>query len=115
MHGPLTYYRTSKLRFEEEKGDDIMILLATSCLTSTAAQLPSSLHPDLPVLFMWGTLDPVAIPSQIERARSFIPKLQNIPLQGKGHWIMVEAREEVTNGVLDWLRAHGIVPTRPRL
>jgi soluble epoxide hydrolase/lipid-phosphate phosphatase len=87
MQGPLSYYRTAKFRHDEEQ----------------AANLPSNLRPDLPVLFLWGTEDPTATPTQIQRARKWIPRLQDIALKGKGHWVMVEASDVVTESVLRWL------------
>ncbi|KAF9037835.1 alpha/beta-hydrolase [Hymenopellis radicata] len=67
MNGPLNYYRTDKLRHDEEK----------------AAGLPSHLRDDLP--------DPTTVASSIAKAHK------------KGHWIQVEAKEEVTRQVLTWL------------
>lgn len=78
-------------------------------LTSTqlAARLPSSLRSDLPVLFMWGTKDPTATPATISKAAKFIPRLQDIALEDRGHWIMVEAKDEVTRHISEWLRGLG--------
>ncbi|EPQ59176.1 alpha/beta-hydrolase [Gloeophyllum trabeum ATCC 11539] len=79
MHGPLSYYRTSKIRFEEEK----------------AANLPSSPPADVPVLFMWGTKDPTSRALLTQKARN--PRIHEVALEGKGHWVMVEARQPVTD------------------
>ncbi|KAF8897771.1 epoxide hydrolase [Infundibulicybe gibba] len=87
MQGPLNYYRTSKYRHDEE----------------LESQLPSNLRADLPVLFLWGTKDATATPFVMEKAGKFIPRLQQIALQDRGHWIMVEAKEDVTNQVIIWL------------
>ncbi|KDQ64432.1 hypothetical protein JAAARDRAFT_52384 [Jaapia argillacea MUCL 33604] len=87
MLGPLSYYRTSKIRYEEEK----------------AGNLSTNLPLDLPVLFLWGTKDPASMPAHVERSRKFIPRLQDFALEGKGHWLMVEAKDVVTEQVLDWL------------
>lgn len=62
-----------------------------------------SLRADLPVLFLWGTADPTATPVQVAKSHKFIPRLQEIALQDKGHWLMVEARDEVTDMVASWL------------
>jgi soluble epoxide hydrolase/lipid-phosphate phosphatase len=74
-------------------------------LTLSDANLPSTLRLDLPVLFIWGAADSVAMPSQISRARKYIPRLQDLALEGKGHWVMVEAKNEVTSQVLSWLES----------
>ncbi|KAF8260615.1 alpha/beta-hydrolase [Lactarius quietus] len=87
MNGPLSYYRTAKVRFEEEQ----------------AAQLPDHLPAELPVLHIWGTKDPSAIPSVLSKMRELTPRLEVIELQNTGHWIMVQGKDEVTRGVLDWL------------
>ncbi|KXN92348.1 Bifunctional epoxide hydrolase 2 [Leucoagaricus sp. SymC.cos] len=91
MNGPLNYYRTSKQRHDEE----------------LAARLPSKLRSDLPVLFMWGTKDATVTPATIRKASNFVPRLQDIALEDRGHWIMVEAKEEVTSRVSEWLRGLG--------
>jgi len=96
MLGPLSYYRTTKIRYEEEK----------------AAQLPSAFRPDLPVLCLWGTADLTSIPVAIRRAHKFVPQLQDIALEGKGHWLMVEAQEFVTEKVPQWLNSLMSNPSR---
>ncbi|RXW25452.1 hypothetical protein EST38_g443 [Candolleomyces aberdarensis] len=87
MHGPLNYYRTSQCRHEEE----------------LAARLPAALSADLPYLFIWGTHDPTATPFVINKARKFISKYQDIAIEGRGHWLMVEAKDEVTKHISEWL------------
>ncbi|KAI0252063.1 alpha/beta-hydrolase [Lactifluus subvellereus] len=87
MNGPLSYYRTTKIRFEEEQ----------------AAQLPGHLPAKLPVLHIWGDKDPTARPETLGRMKKEIVRLEEIKLPNVGHWIMVEARNEVTRGVLEWL------------
>jgi soluble epoxide hydrolase/lipid-phosphate phosphatase len=74
-----------------------------------AAKLPSTLR--LPVLFLWGPMDPVTTPMQMQRARKWIPRLQDIGFEGKGHWLMVEAKEMVTEKVMGWLDGLLINPT----
>jgi hypothetical protein len=46
--------------------------------------------------------------------RKVIPRLEEIRLANKGHWIMVEAREEVTRAVLEWLMTKVNVLVRPK-
>jgi len=95
MHGPLSYYRTTKTRFEEEK----------------AAGLPSKLRPDLPVLLIWGMRDPTARAMNPQKAGAFVPKLQDMALEGKGHWLMLEAKDVVTDKVAEWLCELGLLPS----
>ncbi|KAK0461777.1 Alpha/Beta hydrolase protein [Desarmillaria tabescens] len=99
MTGPLNYYRTSQYRFDEE-----------------TANLPSLLPSDLSVLFLWGTSDPAAMPIQVDNARKFVPRLRDVALEGRGHWIMVEAKDEVTDTISSWLGDLGLIsPQKPKL
>ncbi|KAG2013208.1 hypothetical protein CC2G_010143 [Coprinopsis cinerea AmutBmut pab1-1] len=101
MNGPLNYYRTSQLRHEEE----------------LAAGLKAKLPEDLPYLFLWGTSDPTVTSFVIAKARKFIQRYQDIAIEGKGHWLMVEAKDDVTDQVMTWLEglmgSHS--PRKPRL
>ena len=72
-------------------------------LLSSVAGLSANLRSDLPVLFMWGNKDPAAATQQIKKAVRFVPKLEIVELAGVGHWVMVEAKDEVTKKVLGWL------------
>ncbi|KAI0287628.1 epoxide hydrolase [Russula brevipes] len=85
MNGPLSYYRTAKVRFEEERGSYFHI--------STP----------LPVLHIWGVNDGTATPGALSRMREMLPELEEIELPDQGHWIMAEARDEVTGAVLKWM------------
>ncbi|PFH51333.1 hypothetical protein AMATHDRAFT_191653 [Amanita thiersii Skay4041] len=96
MEGPLNYYRTSKHRYDEE----------------LAADLPSNLRADLPVLFIWGTADATTTPFLIEKSHKFISRLQDVALEGKGHWVMIEARDEVTEIIANWLQ--GLTSSHPQ-
>jgi len=87
MNGPLSYYRTTKIRFKEEQ----------------AARLPGYLPAGLPVLHIWGAKDPTATPEVLSIMRETIAGLEVIELPDQGHWIMAGAKEEVTGAVLEWL------------
>lgn len=91
MRGPLSYYRTTKARFEEEK----------------EAQLPANLPPDLPVLFMYGTKDIACSLSSVRNAHKFISRLKIVALEDVGHWVMIEAQDRVTSEVLQYLASLG--------
>jgi len=98
MNGPLNYYRTALFRYEEE---------FEAALPSTSPSLPAS----LPVLFIYGTLDTTTTPFLISKAHKFIPKLQDLALEERGHWVLVEpgARDVVGEGVAGWLKAEGML------
>jgi soluble epoxide hydrolase/lipid-phosphate phosphatase len=87
IHGPLSYYRTSKIRYEEEQ----------------AAKLSSNFPSDLPVLFLYGTADRTCPQHLIPKSHEYIPLLQVEALEGYGHWLMVEAKDSVATKTLEWL------------
>ncbi|KAF8238998.1 alpha/beta-hydrolase [Tricholoma matsutake] len=93
MNGPLNYYRTGKFRYDEEH----------------VARLPSNLRSSLPVLAIWGTSDCTATPAVFKKARKFIRDLQEVALEDKGHWVLVEAQDEVTEKVSSWLLGLSLV------
>jgi len=84
MAGPLMYYKTVKHRFEEEK----------------ATQLPSHLPPSLPVIFFNPMSDPTCTQKHVELMDKFVPSLEVVNLKDTGHWLMLEQREAVTDGVI---------------
>ncbi|KAG9317842.1 Alpha/Beta hydrolase protein [Chiua virens] len=89
MIGPLSYYRTTKVRFEEERD----------------AALPSKLRANLPVLFMYGTSDVTCPPAAVINSEKFIDQLKVVPISGVGHWVMLETPQMVTEAILQWLRS----------
>jgi len=88
MIGPLSYYRTTKVRFEEERD----------------AALPSKLPANLPVLTLYGTKDRTCSPVALEKSQKFVDQLQMVSLPDIGHWIMLEAPQAVTEELLKWLK-----------
>lgn len=93
MIGPLSYYRTTQIRFEEE----------------LAASLPSKPRIEVPVLFIGGAQDRTCPQSAIESQRALIDKITVVLLQEKGHWLMLEAPETITTEILFWLKGLGMV------
>ncbi|KAF8313269.1 alpha/beta-hydrolase [Clavulina sp. PMI_390] len=87
LYGPLSWYKTAKIRYEEEK----------------AAKLLSFLPASLPALFIRGTEDPSSPPMHAKRAKNFVPSLESYDLAGAGHWLMVERKDEITTVVGDWI------------
>jgi len=57
---------------------------------------------------MWGTEDATAIPAAIQNSGKFIPRHQDIALEDRGHWIMVEAKDQVTERISHWLNGLGV-------
>lgn len=77
---------------------------------ATNAGLPTDLRSDLLFLFIWGTKDPTALPFAITKSRKYISRYQDIALEGRGHWLMVEAKDEITESIVNWLE--GLTSTR---
>ncbi|KAG2054910.1 alpha/beta-hydrolase [Suillus hirtellus] len=92
MRGPLSYYRTTKTRFEEEK----------------EAQLPVHLPPNLPVLFLYGTKDATCPSSAVRNAHKFISRLNTVAIEDVGHWVMLQAQDRVALEVLRFLSSLGL-------
>ena len=110
MNGPLNYYRTFKERYEEEIGASMAASRHVLTHDITTGLSPK-LRRDLPVLFMYGTLDPTTIGPVIRKAHKFIDRLQDVALEDKGHWVLFEAADAVTEQVLRWLDRQGISPS----
>jgi soluble epoxide hydrolase/lipid-phosphate phosphatase len=87
MNGPLMYYKTVKLRFEEEK----------------AAQLPSYLPSSLPVIFFNPKSDPTCSQKHVQGMTKFVPNLEVVDVENTGHWLMVEQKDVITNGVAQFV------------
>lgn len=87
FHGPLNYYRTTKIRFDEEKAGD----------------LPMTYAVNVPVLFLRGTADRTSPEARIGSMKHFLPQTKVINYEGSGHWLMHQEKENVTKDVLSWL------------
>ncbi|TDL29656.1 alpha/beta-hydrolase [Rickenella mellea] len=92
MLGPLSYYRTNKVRFEEERDH----------------KLQSEVSPSFPVLFVWGTADPTCSTKHVESMRKFVKNLTEVKLDGLGHWLMVEGKDVLADHVLNFLASSGV-------
>lgn len=108
MLGPLSYYRTTRARFEEEKSAWLIISITTLLIRAIGALLPAQLPPNLPVLFIYGTKDTTCPPSAVQNAHKFIPRLNTIALEDVGHWVMLEAPGRITSEVLQFLSSLGL-------
>lgn len=89
IRGQLNYYRTTKLRFEEEH--------------AAPSDLPFAYKETVPVLHLWGENDQTSPELGVSTMRKVLPWAKIITYEGAGHWIMVERRDEVTRDVLSWL------------
>ena len=76
---------------------------------------PTPFPSHFPVLLLWGTEDTTCARFLIKKAYEQIPHMHDQPCQGKGHWLMIESSDEVTNNVLEWLSAKNGKDTRQRL
>ncbi|EJD53981.1 epoxide hydrolase [Auricularia subglabra TFB-10046 SS5] len=85
MHGPLSYYRNTRLNFEEY------------------SVLPVELPSDKPIHFIYGTEDPACAERAVKASLKFAPHMSQVRLDGRGHWIMVEAKDEVTQSIISFV------------
>ncbi|KAH8830278.1 Alpha/Beta hydrolase protein [Flagelloscypha sp. PMI_526] len=90
---PLAYYRTSELRANEENA---------ASLTANFKELPSSLA----VLYLGGSLDPTSRPSSVQTMAKFVPTLETVYIENAGHWLMIEAKDEVTKRIASFIKRH---------
>jgi soluble epoxide hydrolase/lipid-phosphate phosphatase len=90
--------RKNKVRDESKK-----ITKRTDFSFLPAAQLPDHLPTDLPVLHIWGKQGYDSHTKRVVQDERVDTRLDVIELQKVRHWIMVEAKDEVTRAVLDWL------------
>ncbi|KAF9782169.1 Alpha/Beta hydrolase protein [Thelephora terrestris] len=88
IQGQLNYYRTTKLRFEEEQA---------------APNLPFVYKESVPVLYLRGSNDATSPEQVVGVMRKALPWARIVTYEGAGHWLMVETKDEVTRDVLDWL------------
>jgi pimeloyl-ACP methyl ester carboxylesterase len=106
LQGALNYYRTTRLRFEEEQAgrsttsnDEAEIHPSATI----APGLPFTYKKDLPVLHLRGANDITSPERSLETARKVLPWGKFITYEGAGHWLMLEKKDKVIRDVLDWL------------
>jgi soluble epoxide hydrolase/lipid-phosphate phosphatase len=71
----------------------------------SVARLPSFLPTEVAFLLIRGTEDPSSPKQAAKRSKNFAKSLKTIDLDGAGHWLMVERKEEVTKYVGDWIES----------
>lgn len=105
MHGPLSYYRNTRSRYDDE-----LQLLKRGNRNRSSPSKP------IPILFIYGSEDKTCPENFVKRMPQLITKsdpnvrlpllygdLKMIKLDGVGHWVLLEAKERVTNEVLSFL------------
>jgi len=89
MNGPLNWYRTTKLRYEEEQ----------------EAQLPANLPSHLPWLLVYGSKDPTCSPKHCESTKLFVPQIEVLELEGVSHWVMTEAKQSIIDAIIQFVQS----------
>ena len=117
MNGPLNYYRTTRLRFDEEHSQYTCRPRYTLILTSlsqggTLLPVPS---PDLPVLLIVGKEDPTSNQAALGMNKMLIPQIQIEVLEGVGHWVMVQSKDLIIEGVARFLQGAGLNSVQTKL
>ena len=106
MTGPLNYYRTTKLRFQEEKGAGVEFpcegFMSDDRLP--VHNLPAALPRDIPWLFIYGERDMTCNKKLVEATRKFVPQVKVVQLKGITHWIMMDAEREATELVTAFVK-----------
>lgn len=105
FRGPLNYYRTTKIRFEEEKGEWVPGLSQCEFTNPEipAGNLPATYAVKIPVLFLRGTADRTSPELGVVFIKKFLPQTKVINYEGAGHWLVYEEKENVVKDVLAWL------------
>lgn len=57
----------------------------------------------MPVMFIGGMDDKTCQQASLDICRAVLPNLNLVLLERKGHWLMLEAPEVVTNEIASWL------------
>lgn len=83
--------------------------------TAELPEKPTIFPSHFPVLLLWGTEDTTCAQFLVKKAYGQIPHMHDQPCQGKGHWLMIESSDEVTNIVSEWLSTKNGKSTRQRL
>ena len=106
----MNYYRTTKLRFEEEQAGrpNIPPMMRSKFIPPPAPNLPIVYRKGLPVLHLRGANDATSPESLLQIVRKILPWGKIITYEGAGHWLMVERKDEVIQDVLDWLADVGL-------
>jgi pimeloyl-ACP methyl ester carboxylesterase len=68
----------------------------------SASNLNGELRPDIPVMFIRGIRDPTSPAIAAQRMEQLVPRMKKISVDA-GHWLMIETKKPVTDGVLRWL------------
>ena len=63
---------------------------------------------DTPTLLIWGTEDPVLLPSTLDDAHQFLKDMTLRFIPRAGHWVQQEAPEEVNPILAAWLRGEPV-------
>lgn len=69
----------------------------------TVNQLFSKLRQDMPVLLLWGDLDPWIVPARAQRMMTMFPTARKVGLQS-GHCPHDDTPVETNSALLNWLQ-----------
>jgi soluble epoxide hydrolase/lipid-phosphate phosphatase len=107
--GPLNYYRTSRIRFDEEKGKYYHRSWREHAHIETpAGDLPMTYAVKIPVLFLRGADDRTSPEVRIASMKELLPQTKVINYEGSGHWLMYQEKDNVAKDVLIWLSENNL-------
>ncbi len=52
---------------------------------------------------MWGSKDASCSKAAVEKIHTYVPNFSKIELEGKGHWLLDEAKDAIAKNVLDFV------------
>lgn len=102
MEGPLNYYRTTKLRYEEEKGKSVH-LTSTKKIPERGKSVLDSGLPLIPRMFIYGSSDRSCTEQHLRIMQRFAPQVKVVRLERVAHWVMVEARDQITDLITEFV------------
>lgn len=107
MRGPTNYYRTWKIRHEEEGcGPHFYCLIALFTIHYPVVLQRKSYPKGTPVLFLVGDQDATGMEEGLTVTRGSYPMVEIKTYEGAAHWLMIEKKDEVMKDVLAWLTEH---------
>ncbi len=109
MEGPLNWYRTRKINFDEAQGEEALVgLLVRQTLIADAlllllTGLPKGLPADLPALFIQPDLDAALPPAVAKSMPGLVPSVKIEVVKNCGHWVQLENPSTTELAIRRWI------------
>lgn len=112
MEGPLSWYRTRQVNWEDERGASLGHLVPSTRIDTELTPPPplfdagtttKSLPSTLPALLLMATHDAALPPSMARSTPQYVPSVKIVRLQGAGHWVQLELPGVVSLNLERWI------------